>query len=510
MSHWWGVTQVWSVLFFALALIFFWFGMRRDVKEFVQKCITCQTIKYSPASPYGLLQPLEMPERAWEDVAMDFIVGLPKSNGVTNIVVVVDRFTKYAHFGALPNPYTACKVAELFSNMVIRLHGVPRTIVSDRDPVFTSAFWKKIFELMGTKLKMSSAYHPQTDGQTEVTNRYLEQYLRAFTTENPKQWSKYLQWAEYHYNTSFHSSIQMTPFQAVYGRPPPTIPAYIRGSTTIQAVEEELLSRDAILNRLKDSLAQARHRMVQQANKHRRDRQFKIGDWVLVKLQPFRQTTVAHRLNSKLSRRYFGPFEVIGCAGPVAYTLQLPQTSRIHPTFHVSLLKPYFGPTPATCFPLPELSIGNKPIMLPLAILATRIQQLPNKEQRQVLVQWSLSTPEDATWENFEEFMDMYKLPNLADKVRFDGGGSVTQAQLPSPIEVDSGVAQDRMEEWLEEAAQDIQERMEPTSSKEVNILPEQAEREASDNAEERDEARTARRRVKPRWMKDFVGHFGR
>ena len=105
---------------------------------------------------------------------MDFIVGLPNSSGVTNILVVVDRFTKYAHFGALPNHYTTIKVAELFANMGIRLHGLPRSIVSDRDPIFTSMFWKKLFELMDTTLKMSSTYNPETDGQIEVTNRYLE------------------------------------------------------------------------------------------------------------------------------------------------------------------------------------------------------------------------------------------------------------------------------------------------------------------------------------------------
>ena len=143
-----------------------------------------------------------MPEWVWEDLALDFIIGLPTSQGNTTILVVIDRLTKYAHFGALPTHYTASKVVELFTHIVIRLHGVPRTLVLDRDPVFTSQLWKKLFEFMGTKLKMSSSYHPQTDGQTEVTNRYLEQYLKAFTAENPKQWNCFLDWAEYHYNTS--------------------------------------------------------------------------------------------------------------------------------------------------------------------------------------------------------------------------------------------------------------------------------------------------------------------
>lgn len=147
-----------------LSANFYWSGMRREVKEFVASCVTCQTIKYSTAAPAGLLQPLEMPERIWEDLALDFIVGLPNSKGNTTILVVVDRLTKYAHFGALSSNFTASKVAELFCNMVIKLHGLPRTLVSDRDPIFTSQFWQRLFELMGTRLQMSSAYHPQTDG----------------------------------------------------------------------------------------------------------------------------------------------------------------------------------------------------------------------------------------------------------------------------------------------------------------------------------------------------------
>lgn len=127
--------------FLRLTANFYWLGMRRDEKEFVAKCPTCQTIKYSTTAPYGLLQPLEMPERVWEDLALDFIVGLPLSQGNTTILVVIDQFTKHAHFEGLPTSYTATKMAELFCNMVIKLHSLPRTILSDQDLIFTSKFW---------------------------------------------------------------------------------------------------------------------------------------------------------------------------------------------------------------------------------------------------------------------------------------------------------------------------------------------------------------------------------
>lgn len=157
---------------------------------------------------------------------MDFITGLPPSRGSSAIMVVVDRLTKYAHFGALPTGFDAHRVALLFVDIVIKHHGFPSSIVSDRDPIFVSKFWSEVFRLSGTTLKCSTAYHLQTDGQSEVMNWGLEQYLRAFTHERPSRWTVLLPWAEYSLNISYHASIKMAPFQALYGRPPPSIIPY--------------------------------------------------------------------------------------------------------------------------------------------------------------------------------------------------------------------------------------------------------------------------------------------
>lgn len=206
---------------------FFWKNMRRDVAEFVKNCVTCQQVKAINTSPYGLLQPLEVPKNVWEEVSLDFITHLPNSQGFTFILVIVDRFSKSAHFGALPTHYTALKVAQLFMDIVGKLHGLPKSIVSDRDAIFLSKFWQELFTLQGTTLKMSSSYHPQTDGQTdgqtEVVNKCLQQYLRCFISEEPNSWHKFLGLAEWCYNTSFHSTIGQNPYEVVYGRAPPSL-----------------------------------------------------------------------------------------------------------------------------------------------------------------------------------------------------------------------------------------------------------------------------------------------
>nr|GEY39600.1 peroxidase 64 [Tanacetum cinerariifolium] len=225
--------------------------------------------------PAGLLQPLLIPERVWEDISMDFIEGLPVSNGFSVVMVVVDRLSKYAHFIPLKHPFTVAGVAREFITNVVRLHGIPSTIVSDRYKVFISNFWQNLFKLHGTNICMSSSYHPQTDGQTEVVNRILEQYLRCFVSDKPKKWVDWLPWAEYSYNTSVHTSTKFSPFEAVYGRLPPKLVPYIPGTASVQEVDEYLQDRDSLLKHLRKNLLNAQDHMKANDNCHRRDLEFK-------------------------------------------------------------------------------------------------------------------------------------------------------------------------------------------------------------------------------------------
>ena len=250
---------------------FTWASIKEDTRKFVTACATCQHTKYDNRKPVGLLCPLLVPTLPWEDLSMDFITGLPSYRGNTCIFVVVDRFSKGLHLGMLPTQHSAHTVALLFIELVGRLHGMPKSIASDRDLLFISKFWRELFTLSGTKLRLSSSYHPQSDGQTEVTNRIIEQYLRAFVHEKPATWGRYLPWAEWSYNTSSHSTTGMTPFEITFGQKPPTYPHYIAGTSTVEAVDAILSQREEVFAMLRRKLLKARSRMKTNADRHRRD-----------------------------------------------------------------------------------------------------------------------------------------------------------------------------------------------------------------------------------------------
>jgi hypothetical protein len=400
----------------------YWSGMKNTIQDFVKSCDTCQRNKYLASSPGGLLQPLPIPNQIWEDISIDFVTGLPKARGYDAILVVVDRLSKYTHFIPLKHPYTARSIAEIFCKEIVKLHGIPLSIVSDRDPLFISSFWRELFKLQGTKLKMSTAYHPESDGQTEVVNRCLETYLRCFITDQPRNWIAWLHWAEYWFNTSYHSSTGKTPFEVVYGRPPPVITRWVQGETRVETVQRDLADRDEALRQLKTQLLKAQERMKMQADKKRVDRSFVVGEWVFVKLRAHRQQSVVTRISAKLSARYYGPYPIMERIGAVAYKLKLPEGSRVHPIFHVSLLKKAVGNYEEEQ-DLPALLDEPIEVFEPETILATRLVKQQDEEVKQVLVQWKGKTTEEATWE--DEIMIRSQFPkfNLEDKVSAEGEG---------------------------------------------------------------------------------------
>jgi hypothetical protein len=303
---------------------------------------------------------------------------------------------------------------------VIKLHGFPKSVVSDRDRVFTSAFWKELFTMFDTKLLRSTAYHPQTDGQSERVNQCLEMYLRCSVQESPKHWKSWLPLAEIWYSTSYHTALGCSPFKALYGNEHDSGMILLVDATLSSEAVEWIKERSTHMLLLKEHLLKAQNRMKLQADRQRSDRSFQVGDQVLLKLQPYAQTSLVNRPFPKLAFKYFGPFEVLQRIGQTAYKLKLPEGSQVHPVFHVSQLKPFvanYTPVYSDFSSLVDLSAVD---LQPEVILQRRLVKKGSKAIPQVLVKWTKLPEASATWE------DWYVL-----KTRFPSVVTCGQARSP-------------------------------------------------------------------------------
>ncbi|CAL5400001.1 unnamed protein product [Camellia sinensis] len=321
---------------------YWWTGMKKDIANHVSKCLHCQQVKAEHQRPAGLLQPLPIPEWKWEHITMDFVVGLPQSFSKNDAIwVIVDRLTKSAHFLSIKIMYPLNKFATLYIKEIIRLHGIPVSIVSDRDPRFVSHFWNKLQEALGTTLKFSTAYYPQTDGQSERTIQTLENMLRICVLDLKGNWDEHLPLVEFAYNNSYQASIGMAPYEALYGRRcrSPLCWTEVRDRKLLGPEIVQIASEKIQLIQQRIRTAQSRQKSY--ADTRRRDLEFQVGDHVFLKISPTREV-IRFRKCGKLNPRYIGPFEILERIGPVAYRLALPpELSNIHNVFHVSMLRRY-------------------------------------------------------------------------------------------------------------------------------------------------------------------------
>src|SRR6185369_5885441 len=386
---------------------FYWPKMIKDVKKYIGSCDTCQRNKGTNQQPAGLLQPLAIPNQRWEQISMDFITQLPTTQqGHDAIFVVVDRLTKRAHFIPTHTSVTAPEVATLFLNTIFKDHGIPRTIISDRDARFTSHFWKALFQKLGTKLAMSTAFHPQTDGQTERTNRTLEEMLRAYVSYKQNNWDKYLALAEFAYNNSKQTSTKFTPFELDAGQHPLTpITLTTKTLTSVETTNEFLNQWKTMMEIAKDNLMLAQQHQTEQANKHRRYEEYNVGDKVLLSTRHINNPVDKNRPTRKLSPKFIGPYRIIKKVSVTAYKLDLPNTFRIHPVFHISLLKPYHETSDFS------RTVPPPPIFVPENQqeeyeVETILDKKIVKNKKQYLVKWLGYPLHDATWEPVEHLVN--------------------------------------------------------------------------------------------------------
>ena len=379
---------------------YYWPKMGKDVRKYVLTCDLCQRNKSSNQQPAGLLQPLPTPTKRWEEVTMDFIVQLPLTrNGHDAIVVFVDRLTKRSHFVPMHTSATAPEVAKIFFCEIFKHHGLPKAIISDRDAKFTSHFWQALFHQLGTKTAMSTAFHPQTDGQTERLNRTLEEMLRIYATYKQDQWDEYLPAAEFAYNNAKQASTGFTPFELDCGQHPMTPLAMAQPKQShVPAANDFKYHWDTMIKITKDALMEAQDRQTKYANQHRRHLAFKEGDQVLLSMKNINNPIDRNRPTRKLTPRFAGPYTISKVISETAYRLDLPNSMKIHPVFHVSLIKPYklspeeFGrivPPPAIITPE-----GTEEYEVE-AILDKRIL----RKTPQYLIKWKGYPLHDATWE---------------------------------------------------------------------------------------------------------------
>ncbi|KAL5578327.1 hypothetical protein UlMin_020026 [Ulmus minor] len=339
-----------------------------DIQRLGLEIVPRGDFKAEHQRPSGLLQPLMIPEWKWEHISMDFVMGLPKTlKGYNSIWVIVDRLTKSAHFLPVKNTYKMEQYAKLYVQEIVRLHGIPLSIVSDRDPKFTSTFWKSLHKAMGTRLRFSTAFHPQTDGQSERTIQTLED----MKCRSPIHWDEVGE-------------------------------RKLLGPEIVQKTVD-------IVEKIRQRMKTAQSRQKSYADRRRKPLEFAIGDKVFLKVAPMKGV-MRFGKRGKLSPRFVGPFEILERIGDLAYRVALPPAmSGIHNVFHVSMLRKY-TPDPSHVLSYDTLDLRQDLTFeeLPVKILDREEKELRRKKIRLVKVLWRNHEVEEATWEREDEMRAKY------------------------------------------------------------------------------------------------------
>jgi hypothetical protein len=378
-----------------------WKNVAKEVADYCHDCLICRRSSAARHKPYGLLQPIPPPSKAWEEVTMDFITELPPSrlggHVYDSILVVVCRLTKMAHYIPARADWDGQDLAQAWIREIIRLHGSPARIISDRGPLMKANAWDTFTYYLNSRRVLTSAYHPQTDGQTERQNQTLEQYLRCYCTLEQDDWALWISIAEFAYNDSMHATTKTTPFQACQGMNPRGTDWPIVARDGKEApLAKELATRVVSLQKTcKENIERANEYQRNHANKKRLEANFKVGDRVLVSSKNIRTV----RPKKKLDWKYLGPGSILARIGPSAYRVDLPGAKGVHPVFHASLLEPYRerSTLPTTQDPIQEPLVQGSEDSYDVEEVRDRRQRKDG--QWEYLIKWEGYPDSENTWE---------------------------------------------------------------------------------------------------------------
>jgi Integrase zinc binding domain/Chromo (CHRromatin Organisation MOdifier) domain/Integrase core domain len=392
---------------------FWWKGLTEQAKNVINECRVCQGTKHETGKQKGLLQPIEVPQAPWEVISLDFITGLPTTHeGDDSMMVVIDQFSKMVHYIPVRETITAEETAQKVLEGVIRLHGMPRKIISDRDVKFTSKMWTELWKGLGTQLAISSAYHPQTDGATERANRVILQMLRAYAAQNKHDWNRKLALLEFATNNATQKATGYSPFFVCNGRHPRT-PNTVTSSSTkeAQAWEETIKDTQEVV---REKLAISKYEMKKAYDKHRKDEAFSEGEKVMLSTK-----NLHFRGGSKkLAPRFIGPFIIEKKISDVSYRLSLPPEMRIFPVFHISLLKRFEGTDTSQAPDIPSefLAIDDPYEWEVDELLDKKTEEEDGKKRTYYLVKWKDFPQEEATWEPVEHLGRLKRMMRRIDR----------------------------------------------------------------------------------------------
>jgi hypothetical protein len=386
---------------------YYWPGIIESIRRYVSSCHTCSRAKSSRLKYQGLLKPLPVPERRWQDISVDFIIELPLSKGCTAIMVVVCRLSKMIHVIAC-DKITAPRVAELFLHHVWKLHGLPRTIVSDRGSQFISAFWDELTKRLGIKASLSTAFHPQTDGQTERMNAVVEQYLRAYVSYLQDDWYDWLPLAEFTGNNSTSETTGVTPFLANSGQHPRMGYELSTGIARPHYQRSQALDANVFIDKMKEIEAHLQEEMSwaqavyeNTANSHRAPAPaYQIGDEVFIDARHWKTL----RPSKKLDWKNAGPYKITQVVSSHAYRLELPKSIKVHDVFPTTKLRP--GPTLTEALPgqiqdpPPPVEVEGEEEFAVERILDSRFNR--RRRRFEYLVRWIGYPDDETTWEPVE------------------------------------------------------------------------------------------------------------